>query len=107
MMMRMVGSSMHYIKIFRAVVVFNSVNVMNYFVFCNWPTEFIRHYKDMLTHKPALVGIWMTRNLYENVARFFGCVTSTLVTWVCCTYPRSFRSTHMLCYLSHRVRVWQ
>lgn len=99
---RMMSAAGHYFKVLWPVIGFYSVDMVNHFTFTNRSTKRAGHYQNVFAYKSTLVRIGMVGSPYENISALCRNVTATLKSWVSTTSPRTFWSSHMLFFISHR-----
>lgn len=92
MMGMMLGSCKTH-KIFNAVVIGYSINMMNNFIFSNSAAKMIRHYKNILANITAVISIWMMRFSDVDIA----CIRDIFATFPSGIFgasPATFRHWH-------------
>lgn len=91
--MRVMLSAFHHLKVFGAVVVLYAVAMVHDFIFRNRSSQRLRHHIDVLSNVAALVRVGMLGHSDQHIPVATPCATA-VVARVSCSTPRVYRSSH-------------
>lgn len=71
MVMRMMRTSYHQLKIIQDIVILYAIKMMNNFIFPYWSPNVCRHYQAMLGYISNTICVWVTWAFHVNISANF------------------------------------